>query len=410
MNFEKYSKIREYDPEDLWCYFFFEDILLFYIKENEFLLVYKKGKFEERFYLEFLQEKIGLWVDVFNKGIHFFKIEQNELVAINEKKENPEFIVFFFHTEENLEIYQFLFFHDLSVIHKDLRNIPDGYKNLLWSSIYKNNFLTIISEVGAKEIDFAKVYSKFKFGSYKSMKIFEPYALSSEIQKYHLFGDSPGERFFPMEIIPYYELGLDVLIIKEVTELKVDIQEEFIRRMQKEKGRGIFWIFTSNFDIEKIVDNNGFSKIFWDHIKTNKIILPPLRKSKNDLLIEIQRYLDYLSEVHRKKVRISENAIKKMLSLNWFGNYEELYDVLQIAFFLSKEGIIQESDLLEIQEEKVQKRQFDLRIHTEEKERELILGAFTLTGGNQVHMAKVLGISRGSLQYKIQKYGLKIYE
>jgi DNA-binding protein Fis len=33
-----------------------------------------------------------------------------------------------------------------------------------------------------------------------------------------------------------------------------------------------------------------------------------------------------------------------------------------------------------------------------------------LLGGNQVHMANVLGISRGSLQYKLQKYGIKLYD
>ncbi|HNL00326.1 MAG TPA: helix-turn-helix domain-containing protein, partial [Leptospiraceae bacterium] len=47
------------------------------------------------------------------------------------------------------------------------------------------------------------------------------------------------------------------------------------------------------------------------------------------------------------------------------------------------------------------------RRRTADLERRLILEAYSLHAGNQVHMARALGISRGSLQYKLAKYGLQ---
>jgi two-component system NtrC family response regulator len=160
-----------------------------------------------------------------------------------------------------------------------------------------------------------------------------------------------------------------------------------------------------------MVEFEKFDPLLWEAIKNNRILLPPLRKVPTNLLIEeVKKFIENLTIKYRKKVILSDASVEKIKNYSWPGNLEELYQTIETAFILCREGVIQESDLLIGLWKDYEKKDLNLRKNIENLEKAYILQAYRLLGGNQVHMANVLGISRGSLQYKLQKYGIKLYD
>ncbi|XDD52270.1 helix-turn-helix domain-containing protein [Leptospira sp. WS92.C1] len=117
--------------------------------------------------------------------------------------------------------------------------------------------------------------------------------------------------------------------------------------------------------------------------------------------------LDELKESSgREDLRLSEESLQKILKMNVGNNLSGLRNLLEESI-LSSNG-----SEIGIQEKKERKdriltipdsEDLDLRRAVEAVERQKILLAHKLFGGNQIRMAKALGISRGSLQYKLKQ-------
>ena len=88
-----------------------------------------------------------------------------------------------------------------------------------------------------------------------------------------------------------------------------------------------------------------------------------------------------------------------MLRHDWRGNWRELKNTLESAFLMSAGTVIQAADLrLGLWTVPEDWDDLNLRKRSAEVEKNLLLRAYSLHAGNQVQMARALGISRGSLQ------------
>lgn len=390
---------------------------LFRIVENQkFLLIRAKGIFLNKTFIENLQNDYIVWMDVFEKQIYEFLYQGNQFIVILDSLKNPNYCIYIKINESLLdfpkEIFYLIFCQEMEKFLIIEANLPRWYREILWEHIPKKSPLFIISEIGSLEKNFIDSFLAIKLGSLDDWFFFESFNLTEKIQQFELFGDDPGERFKQENTIPIFNLDLKALVFYEVTNLSLKIQRrvgEYIKKNQDFFNK-VFCIFTSNYDIEKMLEHNQFDPFLWELIHQNKIVLPPLRKVGELLMEEANRYLDYLSKKFRKKVEFTKEAVEKVLQYDWPGNLEEFYQTLETAFILSKDGKIEANDLLFGLWKDYEKKDLNLRKNIENLEKSFILQAYRLLGGNQVHMAQVLGISRGSLQYKIQKYGIRIYE
>ncbi len=383
---------------------------LFKILSNEFIIIRKRGIFENTSFIEELQNHFSLWEMVFEQGAIEFVFHEETFFIILDDIKHFQYGIFFKWTEKlpSLEILFLIFFQEISSFNESLKQVPKWLEEKIWNTIYKNSPLLIVSEIGSGVEMFLEFFFTIKGFSNKKIQKFETAFLSKKVQLQELFGFDAGERLKTQKVIPLINKNFDAIIIQDVVELDKEVQKIFFDYFVKHPSHIPFLVFVSHFQIEKLVEIGDFDENLWELLKKNQILLPSLRYVKEFLEEEVYRYLQIISQYYRREIQIEKQAIKKILEYDWPFNLYEFYKTLETAFFISKDGIIKEEDLIFHVWEIHDTRNLNLRLCTEDLEKKLILKAYRMVGGNQVHMSKLLGISRGSLQYKITKYGFKM--
>jgi two-component system NtrC family response regulator len=142
--------------------------------------------------------------------------------------------------------------------------------------------------------------------------------------------------------------------------------------------------------------------------------IPPLRERREDLpeLIDVlfKRARERHGLVHS---RLSGSLLQRLISYSWPGNVRQLENVIERLLVLSPDDLLTEENLPEELQpatlSNTSPLQFPLPeggISLEAVERELITQALARFDGNQTHAARYLDISRRTLIYRIEKYGL----
>jgi len=175
-------------------------------------------------------------------------------------------------------------------------------------------------------------------------------------------------------------------------------------------------IASTNRDLKSEVERGRFRKDLYYRISVIPIWLPPLRARKDDVIIIAEAFLKkYSQEFNKPGLKFHASAIKFMLSYDWPGNVRQLKNAIERATLLAEFTTIKKEDLGIFDSNMKDKELSNIISCSEipklyEVEKKLIKKALELTDNNQVKAAKLLGIGRGALRYKIKKYGLGIDE
>jgi hypothetical protein len=282
--------------------------------------------------------------------------------------------------------------------------LPLWLRPLLEDAARVSSPLLVISEEGSgKDLFVSSLIGKRAAG--RRIEYFHPGRLSEAVQLRELFGESAGARLGGVgAAIPLLQRGPDVVVIREAGALSMQVQLRLHALLEQSD---IFWIFETSRDLKAMAVEGGFIPSLYGRLEKNRIVLPPVRSCRADLPAEVKRILGGLESRYRRRVALSDEAMEAIVHYDWPGNYDELKSVLESTFLLCTGEIIEAPDLRIVPYEPADDwGDLNLRKRIEEAERGLIMKAFALHAGNQVHMARALGISRGSLQYKMQKYGL----
>ncbi|MGB9628082.1 MAG: helix-turn-helix domain-containing protein, partial [Thermodesulfobacteriota bacterium] len=140
------------------------------------------------------------------------------------------------------------------------------------------------------------------------------------------------------------------------------------------------------------------------------------RERKEDILPLFKFFMDHFNKQFKKSFfHISPKAEEVILSYPWFGNIRELRNAVERIILLEKGDTILEKHLnflLEKErqvegEEKFKPFLPPQGVVWDEIEKQYILEALKMKKGNKLQAAKMLGISRSALLYRMAKYGLK---
>ena len=163
-----------------------------------------------------------------------------------------------------------------------------------------------------------------------------------------------------------------------------------------------------------MVNEKKFRHDLFYRLHVITIIVPPLKKRKEDIPLLVEHYITKFSQENDMDVlKIDDSFIKALVNYDWPGNIRELLNVLETVFsmsngFITSEDIPQymyhESSSDNVIEESIN----SLKMSTDEAERNKIINALRECGGNKNKVAKYLGISRSNLYYKINKLKIDI--
>lgn len=165
------------------------------------------------------------------------------------------------------------------------------------------------------------------------------------------------------------------------------------------KGRVIF---STNTDIESLIDEGKFSSNLYQLISHNVMRVPSLNEFKSEIPILARSIIrDTCIRLNAKTLKLSAKAEKALLEHTWRGNLNELYMVLQEAMQTTTGPFISAEDL---------KLAKSYSTHTKDNsdkvEEENIRDALIRADGNKRQAARSLKMSPGKLYARMKKYGI----
>jgi two-component system response regulator AtoC len=203
--------------------------------------------------------------------------------------------------------------------------------------------------------------------------------------------------------------------------LKV-IDEKRVRRLGSTRDRTVRTsiITATHMDLAARVSDGTFREDLYHRIHVVEIELPPLRDRGEDILELAEHFITtHASEYGVPRPRLGDSARAMLLAYSWPGNIRELSHTIERSIVLLRNDEIGPDDLglstvaperTRIAAEGGDKVDVDFArggVELEAIEAELIRKAMAFTEGNQVRAAKLLGLSRDALRYRLEKFGLR---
>ena len=179
-------------------------------------------------------------------------------------------------------------------------------------------------------------------------------------------------------------------------------------------------IAASNRNLAESVKNETFRLDLFYRLNIINIVLPPLRKRKEDIFELSTHFIQHFSELFNKHVDLSpQKIIKKLEQYDWPGNVRELENVIHRAVLMSKRSSLSNQDISFDMQQPVENKtnkvlltdsnlsdDQPLKNIIEEIEKDVIYKKLKADRGNVARTAASLDISKAALYDKIKRYGI----
>lgn len=220
------------------------------------------------------------------------------------------------------------------------------------------------------------------------------------------------------------------LFLDEIAEMNLGLQAKLLRVLEDKKIRRIGGIQSheidvriiaaTNQDLREAVRTRRFREDLFYRLHIVPIHLPPLRERPEDIIALTQTFLAEFNRKFGKNFSgISPDAEQLLIEYRWPGNVRELRHVLERICIMHDDDLLREAHLpkelttkhhsedspsLPFFDYPIPESGIDLEEVVDQFTQHLIRKAMQIKGGNISHVAKLLGIPRGNLRYKLEKF------
>jgi len=214
------------------------------------------------------------------------------------------------------------------------------------------------------------------------------------------------------------------LFLDEIAELDVAMQAKLLRALQERKIRRVGGtheitidvrvVAATNRDLRAMVADGRFRDDLYYRINVLSVDVPPLRERREDIQVLIDFFLKKHTRDTSRLVRgLTPETRTLMIEYSWPGNVRQLESAIERAILLCEGDLITTEDLpLELRQESAPAAEGAFKlppegISFEDVERDLITQAMEQTDYNITKAAKLLGLTFRTLQYRLEKFGIK---
>ena len=218
------------------------------------------------------------------------------------------------------------------------------------------------------------------------------------------------------------------LFLDEINSMEISLQAKLLKVLEEKKVRRLGGNRDISFDVRivaavneepaKLIQERRLREDLYYRLGVVRLTLPPLRKRPGDIALLVNHFIDQYNRKMKRNIRgISERALRRMERYSWPGNVRELQNVVEGAFATTRTDLLQIDHMADLDcgyaeawaEEALSvpelEEGFSLAQEMERYERQLIEKAMQQSTSLS-HAARILGISRQNLKYKLQKYCL----
>lgn len=264
-------------------------------------------------------------------------------------------------------------------------------------------------------------------------------AIPRELAENELFGYERGAFTGATEKIKqgkFEQAQHGTILFDEIAELSQDLQVKLLRVLQeksfyrlggsKEISVDVRVIASTNRDLEKLVEEGKFREDLFYRLNVARITLPSLKERGGDILMLASSFVKEFNKKFGKNITgFSSEAVDILKNYPWKGNVRELRNCIERVILLSTEEVIRKDALsflklpgvvtplagsgtIEIKDGQHFLQISKSGVKMGDVLKDLIIETLKITNGNQIKAAKLLGISRAKLRYRIEQLGINI--
>ena len=215
------------------------------------------------------------------------------------------------------------------------------------------------------------------------------------------------------------------VLLDEIAELPLNMQVRLLRVLQQKeidtvgdaqpKKVDVRIIAATNQDLLALTSEGKFREDLYYRLSVAPLVLPPLRERREDIPLLVHHFLQKLRGRFGKEVTVQPDVMSELQSYHWPGNVRELENIVERMVVFNRTGTIEMAEvpphLLRANRSlgfgNVVMKLPDDGFSLEELERNLLYEALRRHNWNQSQAARYLGITRNTLIYRMQKFGLK---
>ena len=212
------------------------------------------------------------------------------------------------------------------------------------------------------------------------------------------------------------------LFLDEVGDMGLDLQVKLLKMLEEKVVRplgsvrdrkvNVRIVAATNQPLQQLITDGRFRSDLYFRLRIVQLKLPPLRERGNDILLLARHFLAQQALRYGKSdLHFAADAEVALLRHSWPGNVRELRNLVEQTVLLACEPAIHAAHMaffvMPDAANSVAPQVGALTsLHLGDVERDLIVQALETSTGNVTHAARLLGISRDTLRYRMEKHSL----
>jgi DNA-binding NtrC family response regulator len=207
------------------------------------------------------------------------------------------------------------------------------------------------------------------------------------------------------------------LFLDEIGDMELSLQAKLLKLLEEKTVRrigslrdqqvNVRIIAATHRPLERLVEEGRFRSDLYFRLRIVHLQVPPLRAREDDVLLLAKHFLSVQGKRYRKPdLALTAEAQAKLREHNWPGNVRELRNVMEQAVLMTSDPLIHSSAISLVATRSPDAESGDVaRPRTlDALERSALLDALEQTDWNVTKAARLLGISRDTLRYRIEKF------
>ena len=214
------------------------------------------------------------------------------------------------------------------------------------------------------------------------------------------------------------EANHGTIFLDEIGEMALELQSKLLRVLEtgefvkvgdtKTTHVDVRILSATNRNLKEEIANGRFREDLYFRLSAFRIMLPPLRQRKEDILLLARQFIErYAKQIGRPAPVLSSEAKSLFLSYPWPGNVREMMNAVEHALIVCDGEITRHDlpiDMLSGDTSTADDDAFDLK----SVERNHIIKVLHHTHGNKTETARMLKIGLTTLYRKIEEYGITV--
>ena len=251
-------------------------------------------------------------------------------------------------------------------------------------------------------------------------------AIPDNLFESELFGFEKGAFTGAMAAKPgKFELAdKGTLFLDEIGDVPAPIQVKLLRVLQEREFErlggtrtlrvDVRLIAATNRDLRAALEEGTFREDLYYRLNVVPIDIPPLREHKEDIPGLVDHFFARLARDNGKDIQqITPAAVKLLMDYHWPGNVRQLENIIERAVALSAGPVLDVADIHLDSRHPAGDNAHSSGVPflpegmtLEQWEDEMIREAMRRAGGNKSEAARLLGLSRNALRYRLSKLGV----